>query len=405
MTAKSDSKASASVHNDVFARATPSPSSWRSGVSAARSLDSHHQEHTLRQSKMAAEQAREELRLANDALNRSNARLTALAYAVSHDLRAPARQIRQFLRLLEEHLTPTDRETDEWVQLAQGSCDRLMRMLDDLFASLKGAERKMEAVDVRSTLDAALANIQSLINEADATIEIGELPVVECAPVEMTQLFQNLVSNAINYRGERRLHIVIDAEPTEFGVRYRVQDNGLGIKPTVIDQIFLPFRRATEQGQGLGMGLSICQNIVENRNGKIWVESSLERGSTFFFELPGAPVRQPSNRATIEVLVVDDDEVDRLLTKTAINNALTDAHVHSVDGGAAAIAHVERHTVHCVILDYQMPGMNGRQTLEKLRSLDRCPAVVAISNGRDPRWMVEMTEAGAIAAFSQGRRP
>ncbi len=144
------------------------------------------------------------------------------------------------------------------------------------------------AVDSQTALDRALVNLQAAIEECDATITHGPLPTVPADPVQLTQLFQNLIGNAVKYRNERRPQIHVAAEERENEWVFSVRDNGIGIDPQFKDRIFVIFQRLHTRCEypGTGIGLALCQRIVERHSGRIWVESQPGTGSTFFFSLP-----------------------------------------------------------------------------------------------------------------------
>jgi light-regulated signal transduction histidine kinase (bacteriophytochrome) len=143
-------------------------------------------------------------------------------------------------------------------------------------------------VESREALERAIANLQTIIEKTDATIRAGELPAVRAYDVHLVQLFQNLIGNALKYRSSAPPVIDISAEAENDCWRFAVRDNGIGIAPRFHEQVFGLFKRlhSAQEYPGTGIGLAICQKLVERYGGRIWVESDEGRGTTFFFTLP-----------------------------------------------------------------------------------------------------------------------
>ena len=146
----------------------------------------------------------------------------------------------------------------------------------------------MSPVDASSALNKALANLKKGIDESGALVEHEALPKVRVLDIHLLQLFQNLVGNAIKYRSEQPPRVLVSAKRDDHGVLFTISDNGIGIDPQYCEHIFGLFKRlhTTEHYAGTGVGLAICQRIVERYGGRIWVTSELGRGSTFHFTLP-----------------------------------------------------------------------------------------------------------------------
>lgn len=230
----------------------------------------------------ARKRTEEELRQTAEELARSNADLDQFARVASHDLQEPLRTVTGQLQLIEQLTKESpdpDSDVEELIAYALESVGRMRRMINDLLAysQVGRQERTLEPVDCNAVLERTLANLQFAIEENDAKITSDPLPTVMVDATHLNQLLQNLISNAIKYRGAEPPAIHISAERQENEYHFSVQDNGVGI-----------FTRSHEgQGKsGTGLGLAICKRIVERHGGRIWVESHPKKGSTFCFSLP-----------------------------------------------------------------------------------------------------------------------
>ncbi|HEX5432163.1 MAG TPA: PAS domain S-box protein [Bryobacteraceae bacterium] len=233
-------------------------------------------------------QIEEELRRANEDLNQ-------FAFAASHDLQEPLRMISTYSQLLvRSYSGQLDSHASTYVNfIAQGN-KRIRDLLSDLLAYTGlGANREdsHEPVDLNLLLHRVLDNLKTPIEQSGAVVASGELPIVRGQEARFLQLLHNLVSNAIKYRGKEPLGIRISAEKLACEWRFAVADNGRGIAPEYHRKIFGVFKRLHGKDiPGTGIGLAICQRVVESYGGRIWVESQLDCGATFYFTLPaGAP--------------------------------------------------------------------------------------------------------------------
>ncbi len=184
-----------------------------------------------------------------------------------------------------------DSTADQYLAYTVGGARRMETLLRDILAytqAANSAEDKSAAVDANEVLEKALANLQSAIAETGAQITCGQLPTLRLQEIHLLQLFQNLIGNAIKYRSKDAPLIEIAAKQEPEGWLISVRDNGIGIDPQYQEQIFGLFKRlhSIQDYSGTGVGLAICQKIVERYHGRIWVDSALGRGSTFFFTLP-----------------------------------------------------------------------------------------------------------------------
>ena len=232
------------------------------------------------------------LRDVNAALSRANADLQQFAYSASHDLQEPLRMVAAYSELLQRKfggkLGPTG---DQYIRHTVQGAMRMETLLRDLRTYTQASSEEHEPkedVDAREVLKKALANLEVVIRESDASIESTDLPRVRMYEFQLQQVFQNLIGNAIRYRSGEPPRIRVAAQQRGAEWLISVQDNGIGIAPEFKEQIFGIFKRLhnTTDYPGTGMGLAICQRIIERAGGRIWVESQLGGGSTFFFTVP-----------------------------------------------------------------------------------------------------------------------
>jgi len=241
-------------------------------------------------------QVRDELALkqANESLARANRDLEHFAYAASHDLQEPLRMVSVYGELLQKKFgAQLGAAGNEYLDYIVGGAQRMAKLLKDLRdftrAAALGEEASLES-DANQALAHALENLVPIVEASGAAITQGPLPRVHIHEFQIEQLFQNLIGNAIRYRREEPPRVHVAAERTAEGWTFSVRDNGMGIPPEYKEQIFGMFKRLHSPAEypGTGMGLAICQRIVERAGGRIWVESELGRGSTFLFTIPDA---------------------------------------------------------------------------------------------------------------------
>lgn len=237
----------------------------------------------------------EALRRSNEELRRVNEDLNQFAYSASHDLREPLRMVSIYTQLLGRKVAGhLDAEGQQFAGYVLKGALRLEALIRDLLAYTQVADTQLphaESTDSNQALEHALANLSTAIAEAGAQIHVAEdLPRVAAAKVHVTQILQNLIGNAVKYRGERTPEIRIGAVQRDDRWEFFVADNGIGIEEEYKEHIFGIFKRLhnTDEYSGTGIGLAICQRIVQRYGGRMWVESELGRGSTFFFTLPAA---------------------------------------------------------------------------------------------------------------------
>ena len=233
----------------------------------------------------------EDLRTSNHSLARSNEDLERFAFIASHDLQEPLRMITVYSQLLlrrfAKHIAGDDRK---YVENIEGGTTRMRELLADLLTYAEiGAryEEPARAVDLNLVVQEVLDNLELMIGENNAVVNVSRLPVVLGFESHFTALFQNLIVNAIKYRGEEPPKIEISAGRMDGFVQICVADNGIGIAPEYHAKIFLAFKRLHgKRIPGTGIGLAICQRVVERYGGRIWVESEAGHGANFIFTLP-----------------------------------------------------------------------------------------------------------------------
>jgi signal transduction histidine kinase len=237
-------------------------------------------------------QAEDALRKTVAELERSNRELEQFAYISSHDLQEPLRQVRAFVGLLRDrHADKLEGSAAEYLQFVYDGAARMSDLVQGLldYSRVGARERKRQPVSCQQALDAALANLQAGIAESNAQITHDELPTISAEPVQLTQLFQNLIGNAIKFRPAGvapAIHVGSRRDAGQW--LFWVKDNGIGIAPEFQEKVFQIFQRLHTRRQypGTGIGLAICKKIVEQHGGKIWIESAPGQGSTFHFSLP-----------------------------------------------------------------------------------------------------------------------
>lgn len=232
-----------------------------------------------------------ELERTLEKLERSNKELEQFAYIASHDLQEPLRMVASYMGLLEKKYGPElDEKAKEFIEYAVDGARRMSGLINDLltYSRITTRAREFTEVDLNKTFSDVTHDLQILIQEKDARIYSSKLPVIKADPVQMHQLLQNIIGNAIKFHGERTPVVNISAERKKIGWLFSIRDNGIGIDPESFERIFQVFQRLHEMGKypGTGIGLAICQKIVERHGGRIWVESKAGEGTTFHFTIP-----------------------------------------------------------------------------------------------------------------------
>ena len=240
---------------------------------------------------LKVEERTEELLKSNIELKRSNEELERFAYVSSHDLQEPLRMVTLYSQLLERRYKDNlDSDADDFIEYIIEGAQRMRQLIDDLleYSRVKSQAAEFEKVNLEQALEAVLHNLSISIIENNVKISHDPLPIVFADKNQMIQVFQNLISYAIKFHGQNPPEINISVQKAKKELIFSVSDNGIGIKPEHQKQIFEVFKRlhTREQHPGTGIGLSITQKIIIHHGGRIWVESELGKGSTFYFTIP-----------------------------------------------------------------------------------------------------------------------
>ena len=239
----------------------------------------------------AQKRAEEALKIKTEELLRSNADLEQFAYVASHDLQTPLRAISGYLKLLSDRYDEKlDSEAKRFIQRTIQNVNRMQRLINDLltFSRLSTRGHPFQSTDCNAVLNEVLDILHPMIEEVGGTVTRGLLPTVMADSGQLTQVFQNLIGNAVKFRGKEPPHVHIEAKALDREWLFSVRDNGIGIDPQYSDRIFLIFQRlhTLDTYPGTGIGLAICKKIVERHGGRIWVESQVGEGATFMFTVP-----------------------------------------------------------------------------------------------------------------------
>ncbi len=235
--------------------------------------------------------AEQEIKVTMDELKRSNTELERFAYVSSHDLQEPLRMVTLYSQLLERRYKDRlDSDADDFIEYIVENAKRMKYLIDDLleYSRVTSQAKGFENIDPEKVLESVLSNLSILIVENNVIVTHDSLPTVFADKNQMLQVFENLITNAIKFRGNEPPKIDIFAQNNGEEWIFAVKDNGIGISTKHQEQIFEVFKRlhTKEEYPGTGIGLSIAQKIIERHNGRIWVESELGKGSTFYFTIP-----------------------------------------------------------------------------------------------------------------------
>ena len=231
-------------------------------------------------------------------LARSNNELSQFAYIASHDLQEPLRMIASFLQLIEKRYDAVlDAEGKEFIHFAVDGAKRMQALIQDLLAlsRVQTSARPAGLTDSAKVFRDVMNDLQLAIVEAGATVTCDHLPVVMADSVQLAQLLQNLLGNALKFRGTDAIRIHLGVIRRDDAWEFSVTDNGIGIEPQFFDRIFGIFQRLHSRSElpGTGIGLAVCKKIVERHAGRIWVESKPGSGSTFLFTIPDKKATAP----------------------------------------------------------------------------------------------------------------
>ena len=239
----------------------------------------------------AQENSLKQLKAREKELKRSNKELEQFAYVASHDLQEPLRMVSSYTQLLEKrYKDQLDQDAKDFIGFAVDGANRMQRLINDLlsYSRVNTRGQPFITVDSQSVLGQAIANLHSHIEETGAVVTTDNLPEIKGDESQLLRLFQNLIENALKFSGSESPRIHISAKNQKNSWLFSIKDNGMGIDPKYKDKIFVIFQRlhSKTEYKGTGIGLSICKRIVERHGGHIWVESTLNEGSTFYFTIP-----------------------------------------------------------------------------------------------------------------------
>jgi two-component system CheB/CheR fusion protein len=334
--------------------------------------------------------------------------LEIFTQALAHDLKEPVRTVCSFAQMICDGEVGGDAR-DEYMHHIRDAGDRMALLIDSVFSymQLDGlGEPKREMVSLNEAVAAAKANLSALFREHHTTVSADPLPEVAGSRIQIIQVLQNLMSNAVSH-SSRPVHISIGATSDNRAVRVVVRDDGPGIAPEHQRQIFEPFRRLNRDNAHCGLGLAICQKIVEAHGGKIECESAIGQGTSFFFSLPRAMLvdsksaRQDLTTGTsgareglriANVLLVDDRDDDILFTRALVTGPRgMRCNFLVANDGKAGLEMIRDHfrkqdPVDLILLDVNMPVMNGFEMLEAMgqdADLRRIPVVMCSGSTRE----------------------
>jgi light-regulated signal transduction histidine kinase (bacteriophytochrome) len=258
--------------------------------------------HSLLQEIKERKEAEAMLRTTNEAFRRANADLEQFAYSASHDLQEPLRMVSTYSQMLKKKYGGRlDAKADLYIGYTVEGATRMEQLIADLLAYTRMTdtpEGLTMVSDANEALARAISNLQTTIEQSGAAINRAVLPQVRMQAVHLQQVFQNLLGNAIKYRSKEPPNIEIDAVQQESEWLFSIRDNGIGIDGQYANDIFGIFKRlhSAAEYSGTGMGLAICQRIIERYGGRIWVESKLGKGATFLFTIHDGGSNEPARQ-------------------------------------------------------------------------------------------------------------
>lgn len=261
--------------------------------------------------------AEERLKQQAEELIRSNKELEQFAYVASHDLQEPLRMVSSYMQLLSRRYQgKLDQDADEFIAFAVEGANRMKLLINDLLAFSRVGTRGKEfaPVELEETLEQVMMSLQLMVEETGASITHDPLPQVLADDGQMLQLFQNLIGNALKFRGTSppKVHIGVRRQGDDWLLF--VRDNGIGIDAQFFERIFVIFQRLHNRNEyeGTGIGLAICRKIVERHAGRIWVESEPDKGATFYFTLPARELEVPPGEQPVPAESTKQQRRDRL---------------------------------------------------------------------------------------------
>ena len=240
---------------------------------------------------IASSQLYSQIKRTQEELKRSNSELEQFAYVASHDLQEPLRMVTNYVQILaEDYKGKLSDDADRFIEYIVDGAGRMRTLIDALLSisRIGNQGRAFEPTDCNDVLRRVIANLETTIDNSGAMVTHDVLPMVNGDAVQLAQLFQNLISNGIKFRREDMPHVHVSAEKKDDEWVFSVRDNGIGIAPRHYQRIFLMFQRLHGRSEysGTGIGLALCQKIVQRHRGRIWLDSEEGRGSTFYFTVP-----------------------------------------------------------------------------------------------------------------------
>ena len=343
--------------------------------------------------------------------------LEVFTHALAHDLKEPVRTVRAFSEMIVENgvNAPSNATYFDFIYRAAG---RMAMLVDTVFAysQLHDPSRlKKTACDMNTVFAGARDNLQTLISEHGAHVEAGPMPVVDAQPAHMTQVLQNLISNAVRHSPDG-VTVRVTAENAGDHWLFRVSDTGHGIAAGDQERIFQPFKRLNLNEEGAGLGLATCTKIMALHGGRIWCESPAGEGAIFCFTLPRSlaggleaptdaaktrPIMAANDTNLARVLLVDDREADLELTRVLLRDRdKIECELVLARSGKEALdilmqAQADSRAFDLVLLDINMPGMDGFETLERIRREAHPAAVVMCTGSTYDRDVEQARELGA----------
>ena len=332
----------------------------------------------------AVREANEALAAHAAELQRSNAELEQFAYVASHDLQEPLRKVTSFCQLLQRRYGgQLDEKADQYIEFAVDGAKRMQVLINDLlaFSRVGRSGQDLGPVACDAALAGATANLSAQIGQAGAVIEAGPLPAVRAQLTLMTVVFQNLLSNALKFKGEQPPRIDVTADRDGAFWSFSVTDNGIGIEPQYADRVFLIFQRLHDRAAypGTGIGLAMCRKIIEYFGGRIWLDTGVADGARFCFTVPALTDDEGTDGyrddlKPVDVLLVEDDEGDVLMTREAFEFYKIRNPLHVVSDGEQALQFLRRTGPFAdaprpglILLDVNLPRVSGLEVLAELK--------------------------------------
>ncbi|WP_406313982.1 CHASE3 domain-containing protein [Streptosporangium sp. NBC_01639] len=268
-----------------------------------------------------ARASRQQIAVQAEELKRSNAELEQFAYVASHDLQEPLRKIASFCQMLQQrYASQLDDRANTYIDFAVDGAKRMQVLINELltFSRVGRVHQEPVEMDLNDVVDRALVNLSAAVEESEAEIEVGDLPVIVGDRTQFVMLWQNLIGNSLKFRSPgRRPHVRIEAEERDGEWSMTLTDNGIGIAPNFADKIFVIFQRLHHRDAygGTGIGLALCRKIVEQHQGKIWLDTEHAEGARFHITLPITVAPQEEAPASSEALEAAENAKDAEVSK------------------------------------------------------------------------------------------